>query len=440
MLSRRAFTKSGGLALFAVGVGGVPSFLARAARAATAAPPVSRRKTLVAIFQRGAMDGLAAVQPLADPHLASLRPRLALPLSTEQGDGGLLALSDGFGLHPALAPLAPLYHEGQLAVIHGAGSPMPTRSHFDAQAYMETGILGDKSVRSGWLNRAVGLAGHEAHAPHADTPFRAVAIGPSVPRALMGPHPALAIASLDRFTLPTGTGAFTADGLDALYRQTAADVLGADSLSRSGGMLQASGRESLDAADLIARATARAYRPEHGADYPRRKLGNQLRQVAHLIKLDVGLEIAFVEFGGWDTHVRQTHSFRRQAADLARSIEAFWTDLGERRDDVVLMTMTEFGRSVRENGSAGTDHGRGSCLFVLGTGVDGGKVHGEPLALAPDALEDGRDLPVTTDFRAVFSSVAAGHLGVPLGRPAGTSERDRLFPNWDGRPLPLLRG
>ena len=430
MLTRRGFTKAGGLALFAAGVGGVPAFLARAAQAATAAPPVSRRKTLVAVFQRGAMDGLAAVQPLADPHLVALRPRLALPLSQTKGDGGLLPLSGGFGLHPALAPLAPFYHDGQMAVVHGVGSPVPTRSHFDAQAYMESGLPGDKSARSGWLNRAIGLAGHEAHGHgDADTPFRAVAIGTSLPRALTGPHPSIAIASLDRFALPTGTGAFTADGLDALYRQTAADVLGAD-------VLQASGRESLDAADVIARATARAYRPEHGADYPRRQLGQRLRQVAHLIKLDVGLEIAFVELGGWDTHVRQSNSFARRAKDLSEALAAFWTDLGERRDDVVLMTMTEFGRSVRENGSAGTDHGRASCLFVLGGRVDGGKVHGEPLLLAPDALEDGRDLPVTTDFRAAFAGIAGPHLG--LGNAARPP--DALFPDWDGRPLPLVRG
>ena len=437
MITRRGFTKAGGLALFAAGIGGVPSFLTRAARAATAAPPVSRRKTVVAVFQRGAMDGLAAVQPLADPYLAALRPRLVLRPSREPGDGGLLALSDGYGLHPALAPLLPFYQEGQMAVVHGVGSPVPTRSHFDAQAYMETGAPGDKSATSGWLNRAVGLAGHDAHGHGAhgpaDTPFRAVAVGPSMPRALTGPAPAVAIASLDRFTLPTGTGDFTADGLDALYRQTAADVLGGD-------VLQAAGRESLDASTLIGRATARAYRPEHGAEYPRQQVGQRLRQVAHLVKLDVGLEVAFVEMGGWDTHVRQARSFERQAAALGQALAAFWTDLGDRRDDVVLMTMTEFGRSVSENGSGGTGHGRASCLFVLGTGIDGGTVHGEPFVLAHDTLEDGRDLPVSTDFRAVFASVAQGHLGVPLDPPPGTAAADALFPGWAGRPLPLFRG
>ena len=430
MLTRRGFTKAGGLALFAAGVGGVPSFLARAAQAATAAPPVSRRKTLVAVFQRGAMDGLAAVQPVGSAHLAALRPRLVLSESTSEGDGGLLPLSGGYGLHPALAPLAPFYRDGQLAVLHGVGSPVPTRSHFDAQAYMETGTPGDKTARSGWLNRAVGLAGHDAHGhPPADTPFRAVAMAPSLPRALSGPEPALAIASLDRFALPTGAGSFAADGLDALYRQTAADVLGAD-------VLQASGRESLDASDVIRRATARAYRPEHGAQYGDRPLAQRLRQVAHLIKLDLGLEIVFVEMGGWDTHVRQDQSFGRRAGDLADALAAFWTDLGERRDDVVLMTMTEFGRSVRENGSGGTDHGRASCLFVLGGSVDGGTVHGAPLALAPDQLEDGRDLAVTTDFRAAFAGIAGPHLGIPLG----ADRPDALFPGWTGTPLPLVRG
>ena len=374
----------------------------------------------MAIFQRGAMDGLAALPPLDEAALHRLRPRLATPAAT------LVDLGCGFGLHPALAPLAPLWKEGRLAAVHAVGSPDPTRSHFDAQDYMETGTPGRKGTPSGWLNRVSGLLGHEA------TPFRAVAMTPALPRSLYGDEPAIAVTDLADFALKVpgapatpaagGPQAGGAAGFEALYEETSERVL------------RTAGSETFEAIEMLSARQLASYRPAPGAVYPPGPLGQALRQIAQLIKGDVGLEVAFAESGGWDTHVRQgaaDGTFARRAADLARSIAAFWTDLGTRQDDVVLMTMTEFGRTAAENGSGGTDHGHGSCLFVLGNRVEGGKVHGRFPGLDPDALHEGRDLPVTTDFRAVFAGVAGAHLGI--------TDDEAMFPGWTGGRMPLLR-
>lgn len=416
MWDRRLFLKSSGLALFSLGIG--PDFLHRAAAAAKAG---ARKKVLVALFQRGAMDGLAALPPVDGSELARLRPRLAMSAARAAGDGALLDLGVGFGLHPALGPLAPLFRSGELAAVHAVGSPDPTRSHFDAQDYMESGTPGRKGTASGWLNRVCGELGHDA------TPFRAVSLTSALPRSLHGPERAVAVSRLDEFavSLPGAARASRAAGrgFEALYAQTTTELL------------QETGRETFDAVDLLSAAALERYRPAGGASYPRSPLGDALRQVAQLVKSDVGLEVAFAESGGWDTHVAQgtaQGSFARRAEDLARSIAAFWTDLGAERERVVLLTMTEFGRTVRENGSGGTDHGHGSALFVLGRGIEGGRVHGRFPGLSEDDLHEERDLPVTTDFRAVFSEVAGRHLGIE--DPSG------LFPGWRGERLPLFRG
>ncbi|NNF59550.1 MAG: DUF1501 domain-containing protein [Rhodothermaceae bacterium] len=421
-IQRRAFLKSGGLALFAASVGGVPMFLTRTAHRLEAPGLFQQRKVLVTIFQRGAMDGLSAVQPFTDPLLQQLRPSLAMSAAQQtEAEARLLDLDGRYGLHPAFAPLAPYFREGRLGIVHGVGSPVATRSHFDAQDYMESGMPGDRRATSGWLNRAVGLMGHEA------TPFRAVALTPALPLAMRGPNPTLAIGKLERFGLAT-PGAMDAamaagQSLEALYARTTEDLL------------TDAGREGLDAARLLDSANLAQYQPEHGADYPDSPLGEALRQIAQLIKSDVGLEVAFAESGGWDTHARQgttNGSFARRAGDLADSLHAFWTDLKRYHDDVVVMTMTEFGRTVEQNGTGGTDHGRASCSFILGNAIDGGKVHGQPLVLDPGALEDGRDLPVTTDFRAMFSGVAVPHLRL--------TDDDGLFPGWSGDRIDVLRG
>ena len=409
MWTRRAFLKGGALAVLSCGWGGLPSFLARTA----SAQALSSKKTLVTVFQRGAMDGLMAVQPLADPSLQKLRPQLLLP---RQGEGSLLNLNDQFGLHPALKPLQHHFREKNLAIVHGIGSPNATRSHFDAQDYMESGILDRKGASSGWLNRASGLLGHEA------TPFQSVAMTESTPKSFYGDNPVLAISSLDDFKLKT-TSVETEDNLEKLYQNATQQAL------------KRRGSEAFEAADILSAKRYRAYRTSGGALYPNTPLGRSLKQIAFLIKSDVGLEIAFAESNGWDTHRgqgRQSGAFARKATDLADSIHAFWTDLAQYQDRVVLMTMTEFGRTVAQNGSGGTDHGRGSAMFVLGGEVEGGRVYGKVGSLAPENLEDARDLPVTTDFRQLFAGVAGQHLGL--------TSKSELFPRWSGTPMSVLRG
>lgn len=420
-MDRRIFLKGGGFALFSLGVG--PSFLGRAALGVSEPGAFRRRKTLVTLFQRGAMDGLMAVPTLEDDKLRALRPRLALSAARQRRgaageDGTALDLDGRFGLHPSFDPLLPLWKDGRLGIVHAVGSPDPTRSHFDAQDYMETGTPGRKGTPTGWLNRVSGLLGHEA------TPWRSVAMTSALPRSFYGPAPSLAVTNLEDFRvrLPVAGGAKVAGkGFEALYEEASQEIL------------RDTAGDTFQALDMLDQENLRSYRPAAGVEYPRSPLGDSLRQIAFLIKSNVGLEVAFAESGGWDTHVNQgvtTGSFARRAADLAQAISAFWTDLGTYRDDVLVMTMTEFGRTVAENGSGGTDHGHGSCLFVLGNQVAGGRVYGDFPGLGTKDLYEGRDLPVTTDFRSVFASVAEGHLGI---RDDGT-----LFPGWEGPRLPLI--
>ena len=418
MIDRRAFLKAGGIALVTAGAG--PTFLENAARATTTPRASERRKVLVTLFQRGAMDAVMAVPPLSDRHLERQRPRLFMSAARSVGDAKVHDLGVDFGLHPAFGELLPMWNDRQLAVVHAVGSPDPTRSHFDAQDYMETGTPGRKGTPDGWLNRVVGELGHDT------TPFRAVSMTSALPRSFYGDQPALAVTDLRGFKvdLPGSMGASQAagKGFEALYEQTSQDLL------------RDTAQETFEAVDILEKLDVARYRPARGVRYPRSPLGTSLQQIAFLIKSEVGLEVAFAESGGWDTHVQQgtrNGSFARRADDLARSIAAFWQDLGAFRDDVVVMTMTEFGRTVAENGSGGTDHGHGSCLFLLGAGVDGGKVHGDFPSLSKDALYEGRDLPVTTDFRNVFTEVASQHLRLPAGT--------ELFPGWQGGEIPLIR-
>jgi len=418
MITRRAFLKAGGLSLLGLGLGGVPTFVTRAAGMSTHA---GKRNTLVCIFQRGAMDGLMAVTPFTDTHLQAARPDLFMTAAKAAGDKALLDLDGRFGLHPALQAFEPLFREQRLAVIHGMGSPNTTRSHFDAQDYMESGTPFSKSTESGWLNRAVGLLEHDA------TPFQAVSLTPAMPRALYGGHPALAISNLKDFTVRTKGNAhavgLTARSFEELYDET------------SSTLLNEAGKDSFEAMNILKQTDTRRYTTEYGAQYPTSPLGNALRQIAQLIKMDVGLEVAFAESGGWDTHFNQgsiNGTFARNATDLASSITAFWKDLERFHDQVTVMTMTEFGRTVKQNGSRGTDHGRGSCAFVLGNAVRGGLVHGNVPELVLENLEDQRDLPVTTDFRSVFSDVAVKHLRL--------QNSTTLFPGWNGNGMQLMRG
>ncbi|REJ73272.1 MAG: DUF1501 domain-containing protein [Acidobacteria bacterium] len=370
-------------------------------------------RALVVVFLRGAMDGLMAVQPLGDSFLRAARPSLLL--TPGRGELPPLDLGNGFALHPALAPLLPIWQRGEMAVVHGCGSPHPTRSHFDAQDFMETATPGRKGVEDGWLNRLARSNGADRAL------FGAVSLTGMAPRSLQGPAPALAIPDLQRFQLarPAAGGA----ALEALYRDS------------PDGLLRSRGAELFDSLRLLGSEEVAAYRSARAARYPKSPLAQSLMQIAFLLRQGVGLRIGFAESGGWDTHIRQGReqgSFAVRAGDLAASLAAFWEDLGDLADRVTVLTMTEFGRTVAENGTGGTDHGHGSCLFLLGRNVHGARVHGSLPELRPEELFAGRDLPVTTDFRAVLCDVADKVFGV--------RDDEFLFPGWYGAPADVLWG
>lgn len=419
MTSRRAFLKAGGLALFGIGLGGVPSFIARAAESQKLVNPYKKNKILICIFQRGAMDGLMAVTPFADDYLKAARPNLFIPAVKNGSGASLIDLDGRFGLHPSMNAFEPLFREKRLAIVHGIGSPNNTRSHFDAQDYMESGTPFNKGTASGWLNRATGLLGHNG------TAFRAVSLTSSMPRSFYGDNPAIAIRDLKDFAVqlkgnPSGATMAT-KSFEDLYDQT------------SSTLLKETGKESFDAVKMLQKTNVHNYEPANNASYPNSPLGQSLKQIAQLIKMDVGLEVAFAESGGWDTHFNQGSQngiFARNINDLSKSIVAFWTDLESFQDDITIMTMTEFGRSVKQNGTGGTDHGRASCTFILGNDVNGGRVHGSIKPLIVENLEDGRDLAVTTDFRSVFSEVANIHLKI--------NNNKIVFPDWQGNKVGVM--
>jgi len=390
MLTRRVFLKNGSLAL--VSLGFTPAFIARAAAAAQ-----TRRKILVAVFQRGAVDGLNMVVPFGEQAYYAARPTIAIPRPGQ--DGGALDLDGFFGLHPRMAPLEPFFTRGELAIVHASGSHDETRSHFDAQDYMESGTPGRKSTRDGWMNRYL-------HAKeHADksTPFRAVALTQSLPRTLQGSAPALAIGRLGQFGIRAGRdGDVMASGFETQYAQAADSLLGS------------TGKEAFDAVKMMNEANPGGYSPADGASYPTSGFGEAMKQVAQIIKADLGLEVAFAELGQWDHHANEgssTGQIANRLNDFSSGLAAFARDMGDRMADIVVVTMSEFGRTVRENGNRGTDHGHGNAMLVLGGNVRGGKVYGRWPGLDREQLWQGRDLAITTDFRDVFAECVTAHLG-----------------------------
>ena len=376
-----------------------PSFLRRTAFALEL-PKAAKGKVLICLFQRGAADALNVLVPHGDAEYYRLRPNIGIarPARTA-GDGGAIDLDGFFGLHPALAPLKPLWDRGMLAPIHAVGSPSATRSHFDAQDYMESGTPDVQGTQEGWLNRYLATC-DTCEAGAAPTPFRAVAMTPQTPRILQGPAAAVAMNSLDAFTVRSTGG--MSERLEALYRTGSADLI------------HSTGAETFDAVRMLREANPQRYAPEHGAEYPQSEFGQRLKQIAQLIKSNVGMEIAFADVGGWDTHINQgaaTGQLANRLSDFGSSIAALVTDLDDKMDDVVIFTMSEFGRMARQNGNGGTDHGHAGAMFAIGGQVKGGRVHGRWPGLAREQLYEGRDLALTTDFRTVFSEVITGHLG-----------------------------
>ena len=392
MLTRRSFLRTSAIALGAAGA--APTWLLR-----TAAQGKSGRKVLVAIFQRGAADGLNVVVPFFEPRYYQVRPSIAIPQPGKPNGG--LDLDGRFALHPALQPLKTLWDSRQLAIVHAAGSPDASRSHFDAQDFMECGTPGIKR-EDGWLNRALPPGAPDS------SPVRAIASGTQLPKTLQGSRGAIAVDSLPRFQVADKS---TADVLENLY---------SSSLDTQ---LKAQGKATFDAIKLIESVRTRPYTPAAGVQYAG-EFGQRLQQIARLIKADVGVEVAFADIGGWDHHSNENGQLTNQLRQFGSSLAAFTQDLGDRMEDVVIVTMSEFGRTVNENGNAGTDHGHGNVMMVMGGGVRGGRICGEWPGLEPEQLFERRDLAVTTDFRDVLGELVSGHL---------SQKADQVFPGYTPR-------
>ena len=413
LITRRVFLKNGALALVATTA--IPSFLTRTVWGVETGG--SRRKRLVVLFQRGAADGLNIVVPHGEAAYYAMRPSIAIP-RPNRGQESAIDLDGFFGLHPSLASFKPLWEQKHLAIVHAAGSPDSTRSHFDAQDYMESGTPGVKSTEDGWLNRAVRKPEPDA------SPFRAISMGGTLPRALAGPAPAVAIGNIKEFGVG-GRGPAAAplsNTFEAMYSQSVDTVL------------HGTGRETFEAVKMLKAADPARYTPARGASYPRGRFGESLRQLAQLIKADLGVEVAFADIGGWDQHVNEG-AVQGQLANVLRefsqSIAAFWTDLGDLGEDTVLVTMSEFGRTARENGNRGTDHGHANVMFVVGGPVRGGRVYGRWPGLDQSQLYEGRDLALTTDFRRV--------LGEGVSRHLGNKDLTTVFPGFENDPRRFLR-
>lgn len=411
-MDRRYFLKSSGIGLASFGfMAAAPDFLHHFANAAALGKGYSKKKVLVTIFQRGAVDGLNMVVPHGEESYYSLRPTIAIPSPNKAN--GAIDLDGFFGLHPSMKPLEAFWKNKNLAIVTAAGSPDNTRSHFDAQDYMESGTPGNKGTKDGWLNRVLaGTVGKD------DSPFRAVSMTQQLPRSLYGRSPSVAMTNLADFSIKAGVYSQNLKGgFEGIYDQNAKDTLGE------------TGKETFEAVNYLKTANPSQYQPENGAVYPNSELGRSLKQIAQLIKAGVGLEVAFAEMKGWDTHTNQSlgnNPSQGQLANLLRdfagAIAAFGTDLGKRMDDVVLITMSEFGRTAKENGSRGTDHGHGNSMLIIGGAVKGGKVYTDWKGLKPDQLNEGRDLSVTTDFRDVFAEAASKHMG--------TKDLAKVFPTY----------
>ena len=390
-ITRRGFVKDGALAL--VGTSTIPSFLTRSVMAEMTTAAANKKK-LIVLFQRGAADGLNIVVPYREKNYYAMRPSIAI----QQNE--VLDLDGFFGLHPAMTAFKPLYDQGHLAIIHAAGSPDMTRSHFDAQDYMESGTPGVKVTQDGWLNRALQAEGTVGKS----SSFRAVAMGTQVPRTLQGRLPAIAVNNLADFSV-AGRGPQTSpisNAFQAMYDES------------SDAVLHGTGQETFEAVKMLKAADPSKYQPAAGVEYPKSQFGNSLKQVAQLLKANLGVEAAFSDIGGWDTHQNQGNANGQLASRLkefSETIAAFWQDMGQEAENITLMTMSEFGRTARQNGTGGTDHGHANVMFVLGGQVKGGKVYGKWPGLSNEQLNEGRDLAVTTDFRRVLGEATYKTLG-----------------------------
>jgi uncharacterized protein (DUF1501 family) len=415
MLTRRFFLKSSALAFAALGSDlSCPAFLQRAVAANTTNSEVARSAKrnapiLIVIFQRGAADGLNMVVPFGDRNYARARPSLAIPAPQANNPQAALDLDGFFGLNPAMKAFLPLYQAGQLALVQAVGSPDNTRSHFDAQDYMEIGTPGVKSTADGWLNRQLQtLTTKDA------SPLRAVAIGNKQPRILSGSGQSVTLPVFGNFDVRGGTST----AFETMYGASEDQLL------------TSTGTDTFEAIKLLKSIRARGYAASNGAVYPNGQFGNSLKQLAQLIKGNAGLEIGFVESNGWDTHTGQRLRLNQLLTEFSRGIAALVQDLGDRMQDVVILTLSEFGRTVRENGTGGTDHGHATCAVVVGGKVKGGKVYGRWPGLEREQLYENRDLALTTDFRGLCSEILQRHCAIEDLSP--------VFPNFTPQKINIL--
>ena len=422
-MQRRQLLQAGaaaGLAWTAVGR------TAFAATATQAGRPLPGNKRLIVVFLRGAVDGLNVVVPYSEG--AYYQQRSSIALARPGQDGGVLDLDGHFGLNPNLAPLMPLWQSGKLAFVQASGSPDPTRSHFDAQDYMESGTPGRKATADGWLNRLLGAESPATQGERASV-TRGISVGAVLPRIWAGPNPVSNIANGARATQATLLDRpQVGQAFDALYG-------GDDAMSRA---YRASRESHAEVADAMSPAgmAREQMAADNGAPLPN-GFPDDAGRLATLMRRDPNVQIAFLALGGWDTHVNQGGAKGQLAGrlqPLGQGLAELATRLGPVFDDTTLLVISEFGRTVRQNGTGGTDHGHGNATWVLGGDVAGGKVHGRWPGIDTASLNEGRDLAVTTDFRQVLAGVCAHNLGLADGRLAD------VFPGFSGTPLNIARG
>ena len=369
----------------------------------------SETGTLIVIFLRGGADGLSIVVPADDPQLRDARPDIAIP------GNRLLPLDRGFGLHPALAPLHPLWPRGQLTAVPAVSTPEISRSHFQAQDCLERGGSATGAIE-GWLDRVLQKLGP-------GTTFRAVSQGATLARSMAGQQPSLTLSSADAFQLAGWEGVHdkTVAALTALYTGFDHPLAGAVATTFT----------ALDAGE---RLNATEYQP--AVPYPDNDFAKGLFELARLIKGDVGLRVATIDLGGWDHHSWLGNvddgEMKRMLTTLGESLGAFTTDLGDRLDDTTIVAMTEFGRRIEQNASRGADHGHGSAVLLMGGRVAGGTVAGNWQGLAPEIRDQG-DVPGSNDFRNVLGEVVNVRLGVSYG-DLGT-----VFPGHPVEPVGCMR-
>ncbi len=426
-ITRRYFLQSTGALALYCGINPLRT-LAEVGMTSADVKPVLRGKTFVAVFLRGGMDGLNFIVPFGDPGYRGLRPSLGLP--TPGAPNGTLDLEGFFGLHPSATALVPFFKNGSAMALHAVGYDLNTRSHFEEQDTWETGVAGNTINSDGWLNRH--LLTSQGHGP-----VRAISIGDVLPRILRGKAPAFALRGISDLALPNAGTVDDTKMFAAIEHAYCTPPREHESAAQD--LLAETAQTTLDGIKLIKQKMAEGY--VSIVQYPKTDFAKKLQEIARVIKSDIGLEVAEIDYGGWDTHQNQgsvAGSYATLVQNFAEGLSAFAQDLGDRLNDVLILTMSDFGRTAAENGTGGTDHGWANCMLAMGgnllTASPGGIV--KPVlsrwpGLEKNQLHEGRDLLHTTDFRDVLAEVVSVHLGNP--------QIKTVLPNHDFQPVGFLR-